>query len=73
MKKYDYFWAQAAVNIFGIVFITQLILELSGAIVRKPGYEWVVPVCGVIWLCSIAYALILIVLNAIISNAKEKP
>ena len=44
--------------ITGVVFFSQLLLEVSGAIVRKPGFEMTVPLCGavfVIAICAHAY------------------
>ena len=65
VKKYDYFWARTIIKITGIVFLSQLILELSGAAQRKPGFEWVIYMCGVLFGCSVLYCMLLISLNAL--------
>lgn len=44
--------------ITGFVFLSQLFLEVSGAVVRKPGFEMTVPICGLIFviaICTHAY------------------
>lgn len=63
MKRYDYFWARASIQITGIVFVSQLITELSGIAVREPGFEWVIYACGVAFFAAILYSFILILLN----------
>ncbi len=67
MKRIDYFWPRAAVQITGIVFFTQVILEISGLAQRKTGLEWVLPVCAGLFAASVAWTL-----YAIIKNAVEK-
>ena len=69
MKKIDYFWARASLKITGIVFFTQLLLELVG-IERNSGFEYTVHICGAIFVCSILYSLVLIIVNAY--RTKEK-
>jgi Ni,Fe-hydrogenase I cytochrome b subunit len=64
MKRYDYFWARIATQLTGIVFITQLLIEVAGA-QRKPGFEWVVLACGGAFAVAVFYSLALIALNAI--------
>lgn len=64
MRKHDYFVARALVQITGIVFLSQLVLEASGAIARKPGLEWVIYACGAAFAASVLYSVALIVLNA---------
>lgn len=63
MKKYDYFWARAFIQITGVVFISQLIIELSGIAVRKSGFEWVVYACGAAFFAAILYSFTLVLLN----------
>jgi len=48
-------------NIFtGILFFSQLfICEITGIAQRKPGYEWVTWVCGVIFLSVFISTIIL--------------
>lgn len=68
MKKYDYTLARILFKLTGIIFITQLLLEVSGIIVRKQGYEWVLPACGIALLLATAYAGILVLLNSRINT-----
>jgi len=63
-KRYDYFWARIVTQITGIVFLSQLVLDLSGMIQRKPGLEWVVPACGVAFVVALIWSVALIVLNS---------
>lgn len=62
--RYDYFWAKGLVKITGVVFAIQIIVEVGGIINRKAGFEWVIYVCGVAFLCSLLYSVTLIFLNA---------
>jgi hypothetical protein len=64
MKLLDYFWARALVTITGIVFLSQLIIEISGPVTRKPGFEWVIYVCGAAFGAAMLYAIALVLLNA---------
>ena len=63
MKRIDYFWPRALVQITGIVFVTQLIFELSGIGTRKPEFEWVIYACGAAFLASGSYAMAVIAIN----------
>lgn len=64
MKRIDYFWARMLVQITGIVFVTQLVIEVLGIAARKPGMEWVVPVCAAAFFASLLYAAAVVVINA---------
>lgn len=64
-KRYDYYWARNITELTGIVFVTQLLTEVFGIIQRKPGFEWVVPVCGTAFAISVLYTVALIVLNTL--------
>ena len=64
MKKLDYFWPRTVMTITGVVFFTQLIMEISGVIPRKAGYEWVLPALGLAFGVSLLIAVVAIVLNA---------
>lgn len=64
MKRLDYFWASALVKITGIVFLSQLIVELGGPATRKPGFEWVIYACGGAFGVALLYATVLVFLNA---------
>lgn len=65
-KKYDYFVARALVNITGIVFGSQMIVEMLAA--RKQGYEWVIYACAGAFVSALLYAATLVVLNASIAT-----
>lgn len=64
MKRIDYFWPRALVQITGIVFVTQMIFELSGIGARKPGFEWVIYACAAAFFASLMYAGAAIAINA---------
>ena len=64
MKKYNYFWARASLKITGIILLTQIIIESSGVVVRRTGFEYTVHFCAVLFLISALYSLALILLNA---------
>ena len=68
-KKIDYFWAKAIVQITGIVFLSQVIVEMLAY--RKPGFEWVVYACGAAFFVSMLYAAILILINAMRTRERE--
>jgi hypothetical protein len=63
-KKYDYFWAIEITEITGIVFVSQLVIEVSGIAQRKSGFEWVIYACGAAFACSLLYSAALILMNA---------
>jgi len=64
MKRYNYSIARNFSVFTGIIFFSQLFMEVSGIIKRKPGFEWVIYACGGAFLLSIIYAAVLILLNA---------
>ena len=59
-KRYNYFFASAATQITGIVFLSQFVLEASGVIQRKPGWEWVVPAFGAAFFAAFIWTVVLI-------------
>jgi hypothetical protein len=63
MKRIDYFWPKAAFQITSIVFVTQLIAEVIAT--RKANYEWVLPLCAVLFALSVTWILFAVVWNAI--------
>jgi len=67
-RRYSYFIARQFSIITGIVFISQLFLEISGIITRKPGLEWIIYACGGAFFVSIIYSIILIALNSRLTN-----
>ena len=71
MKIYDYLIAQSLNIITGIIFFSQLIIEVGGLITRKPGFEWILPFCGGTFLLSVFYSLALVLLNAKARHNKE--
>jgi len=70
MKKYNYSIARSLNIITGVVFFSQLILEVSD-LARKPGFEWVIYACGGAFLLSIIYSIVLILLNVKNEHNKE--
>lgn len=58
MKKFDYYWPRLAVKVTGILFVPHLLLT------PKPGFEWVDFALGAAFLASLAWAAVLVVLNA---------
>jgi hypothetical protein len=63
MKRIDYFWPRAVLQITGIVFFVQLLTELIGN--RKPGFEWVLPVCTAAFVIAFLWVIYALVVNAI--------
>jgi uncharacterized protein with PQ loop repeat len=63
MKQIDYFWPKTTVQITTIIFVVQLLTELIGN--RKQGYEWVLPMCSIVWLASCIWVFYAVVINAI--------
>jgi hypothetical protein len=63
MKKYRYDAARTLLLSSGILFFTQLILENTVS-ERKPGFEFVLPLCFAFFACSLIYSMVLIYLNA---------
>ena len=64
IKKIDYYWPRTLCMFTCGLFFTQLVLEATGAIVRKPGFEWVTPACAGAFLLSVLYAGLVITINA---------
>jgi hypothetical protein len=63
--KIDYFWPRAAVQITAIVFLSQVLMEAGSVAVRKHGFEWVTPACGVAFALACLYAAVVVVWNAL--------
>lgn len=72
MKRYDYYTSRQLVNMTGVIFWSQVILQVLGIIERKPEFDFILPLCGIIWIASIVYAITLVVLNASIRNKNNK-
>ena len=64
MKKLDYYWPRAALQITGIVFASQTLMEVSGVATRKAGFEWVYPACGVAFAAACIWTVVVVLLNA---------
>ena len=62
---HSYTIARGMVKLTGIIFITQLIIEVSGVAVRREAFEYVTHIFGALFFASIAYSVVLIVLSAI--------
>lgn len=63
-KDDSYFFARALTTFTGIVFFTQIILNIIGLTSIKEGYEWVILACGTAFVASLIYAGVLIFINA---------
>lgn len=63
MKRIDYFWPRATMEITSILFVSQALVECIG--IRKTGYEWVFPLCAILFIASFIWVLFAIVWNAI--------
>jgi hypothetical protein len=63
MKRIDYFWPRAALQITGIVFFVQLLTEVIGN--RKPGFEWVLPVCTAAFVMAFLWVIYALVVNTL--------
>ena len=76
MERIDYFCARVIVKITGIVFVTQLIFEVSGIATRKHGFEWVIYAGAGAFGASLLYAAALILINAwrsrVVDDAQRK-
>lgn len=68
MKRIDYFLPGILFKITGVVFLTQLLIEVGGIAQRKPGFEWVIYACGGAFLASCVYLIVALVLNALVET-----
>jgi len=64
MKRFDYSMARSFNIITGVVFASQLFLEMTGIVKHKTGFGWIVCACGGAFLLSIIYSIVLVLLNA---------
>lgn len=64
IAKHSYSAARSLLTITATVLFSLLALEWSGVIIRKPGMEWVLPVCSVAFALAVLYANVLVILNA---------
>ena len=55
MKRIDYFWPRAALQISGIVLLTQVLVEFI--CVRKEGFDWVLPACALAFALSCTWVM----------------
>lgn len=72
MNLIDYFWPRALCQITGIVFLSQLIIEVTGIATRKPEYDWVIYACGAAFLASLIFAVAVVFINALRVWRNEK-
>ena len=72
MKKLSYFYVKDALLFTGIIFFSQLFLEMTGAYQRKPEYWWIVPATGVTFGLAVLYAIVVVVWNARIDYQKQE-
>ena len=63
-KKIGYFWARCALQLTGIIFLSQTVVEVAGIATRKPGFEWVYPACATAFAMSCVWTLVIILLNS---------
>lgn len=63
MKRIDYYWPRAAVKITGIVFLSQIVMEVSGIASRKPEFWWVIYACTAAFAASIAWSVLAVLIN----------
>ena len=68
MKRIDYFWPRAAVQVTGIVFVSQLIVTATGIPVRKPEYWWVIYACAAAFVLALVCSLGAVLINAMCSR-----
>jgi hypothetical protein len=61
MKKIDYFWPRTFLQITGIVFLSQLFMEILGLRIE---FDWVIYVCAITFFISLVYAFLVIILNS---------
>lgn len=59
MKKICHLCLSKAILTFtAIVFFTQLMVEVTKPVVREPGFEWIIPVCGGAVILAIIYYIL---------------
>ena len=63
MKKCSYDLAIKLITITFVIFSTQLLLEISKIITRKPGLEYTTHFCGIAFVLCCIYGGVLILLN----------
>lgn len=63
MKRIDYFWPRTTTKITGIVFISQILTNVLGF--RNPEFDWVLLMCGLLFMSAIVWTLYAVVMNAI--------
>jgi uncharacterized YccA/Bax inhibitor family protein len=71
MKRASYIPANAALQITGIVFFSQLLLEMTGVIQRKPEYWWIVPAAGAAFGVAVLYSIAVVIWNARIEYQQQ--
>jgi hypothetical protein len=65
MKKHSEYLASLLTKITGFLFFSQILMEVSGMVVRKPGFEYTLHLCLFLFSISTMYWLTLIMLNKI--------
>jgi hypothetical protein len=63
MKHFDYFWLRTTIKITVIVFVSQLLLTMTGVVTREPGFEWVIWAAFAGFCAAIAYIVLVAQLN----------
>ena len=64
MNKISYFLPKTVFKITLVIFITQLLGEMSGIFVRKAGFEDTILVCFIAFMLASFYALAVVAINA---------
>lgn len=68
--KISYHWPRSAVTFTGIILLTQVVTEVIGQ--RKPGFEWVMPVCGAAFTAAVLWVIAVLVINAHMSWIEQQ-
>jgi ABC-type uncharacterized transport system fused permease/ATPase subunit len=63
MKKHSEYLASVLTKITGFLFFSQILMEVSGMVVRKSGFEYTLHLCLFLFSMSIIYWLLLMTLN----------
>lgn len=67
-KKYSYELSRVLIPMTLVIFVGQLILDVVGITERREGFEYVTHICFALFVASLIYLLIVILLNARIRN-----
>ena len=68
--KIDYFWPREAVRFTGIFFAITFLTEIVA--VRKPGFEWMLPVSGLAFLAALNWSICAMLINVVHERKARK-